>query len=91
MVLHALVRDDDRPARWTTVAGRKVGKAVERNRAKRRLRAVVSDATLPRGHDLVVVARRATLRQPIDEIRREFRGLVSELTCRPVQQGGEAR
>jgi ribonuclease P protein component len=39
------------------VAGRKVGGAVVRNRAKRRLRACLRDGSLPGGVDLVVTAR----------------------------------
>jgi len=48
-------------------ASRKVGGAVERNRAKRRLRATAS-SILPllgrRGHDYVLIAKTATLSRP---------------------------
>lgn len=48
-------------------ASRRVGKAVERNRARRRLRAA-ADRVLPlhaaAGHDYVLVARAETLRRP---------------------------
>ena len=57
-------------------ASRKVGNAVERNRAKRRLRAAAA-AVLPlygrEGNDYVLVARRATL-------TRGFDGLLEDLT-----------
>lgn len=57
-------------------ASRKVGSAVKRNRAKRRLRAVAA-ATLPllgrRGHDYVLVAKVATLSRP-------YSALVADLT-----------
>ena len=57
-------------------ASRKVGGAVERNRAKRRLRAAAA-AVLPllgeAGNDYVLVARVATLRAPFD-------GLLADLT-----------
>ena len=43
--------------RSTVVAGRKVGGAVARNRAKRRLRAALQGTTFPEGYDVVVVAR----------------------------------
>jgi len=52
-------------------ASRKVGGAVERNRAKRRLRAAAA-ATLPllgrEGHDYVLVARSATLSRPFAQL-----------------------
>lgn len=59
VVVHGRVREDAGPARWTVVAGRKVGGAVARNRAKRRVRAQLRELALPRGVDLVVVAREA--------------------------------
>jgi ribonuclease P protein component len=52
-------------------ASRKVGGAVERNRAKRRLRAAAA-AVLPlyglAGNDYVLVARAATLTRPFDDL-----------------------
>ncbi len=57
-------------------ASRKIGGAVERNRAKRRLRAAAA-AVLPLyglgGNDYVLVARRDTLTRP-------FQGLLGDLT-----------
>jgi ribonuclease P protein component len=56
-------------------ASRKVGGAVQRNRAKRRLRAAAA-AVLPLsglpGNDYVLVARRETLTRPFD-------GLIADL------------
>lgn len=91
MVVHALERSDDHPARWTTIAGRKVGNAVVRNRAKRRLRAVVGETALPAGRDIVVVARQAAVGRPIDEVRMEFRGLIAQAAGRAVRAGGGDR
>ena len=52
-------------------ASRKVGNAVARNRARRRLRAVAAQV-LPAhaaiGHDYVVIARLETLERPFDEL-----------------------
>lgn len=55
---------------------RKVGDAVKRNRARRRLRAAAADILsqgAKRGHDYVLIARRETL-------RRDFADLLSDLT-----------
>lgn len=52
-------------------ASRKVGSAVDRNRARRRLRAAV-DRVMPEraapGHDYVVIARAATLVRPFEKL-----------------------
>ena len=55
---------------------RKVGNAVARNRAKRRLRAAVDQVMPTRarsGHDFVVIGRAGTLTRPFD-------ALVGDLT-----------
>lgn len=56
----------------TVVAGRKVGGAVRRNRAKRRLREALRQTRLPEGLDLVVVARAEAVTAP-------WSALVAEL------------
>lgn len=59
--VHCLERPGDPSStRATVVAGRKVGGAVQRNRAKRRLRAALRDVDIPLGMDVVVVARPRT-------------------------------
>jgi ribonuclease P protein component len=60
-------------------ASRKVGKAVVRNRARRRLRALAAEV-LPRharpGYDLVLIARQATATRPYPDLRADLeRGL----------------
>lgn len=54
---------------------RKVGGAVERNRAKRRLRAVVDEimpAMAKTGCDYVVIGRRATIGRPFDMLKKDL-------------------
>lgn len=62
-------------ARIGYTASKKVGNAVERNRAKRRLRAAAA-ATLPllarEGHDYVLIARTATLSRRFAELIRDL-------------------
>jgi ribonuclease P protein component len=75
--------------RLGVTASRKVGGAVERNRAKRRLRAAAR-AVLPlsgvTGNDYVLVARRDTLTKAFD-------GLVADLAraVRAVHVGAQAQ
>jgi ribonuclease P protein component len=53
-------------------ASRKVGGAVLRNRAKRRLRAAALPLLAREGHDYVLVARTATLSRPFAELTRDL-------------------
>ena len=66
------VREDaDAPARVGYTASRKVGNAVQRNRSRRRLRAVVNDVLAARaipGRDYVLIARAATAGRPYDDL-----------------------
>ena len=63
LVVQMRDRGDEGPARLGITASKKVGNAVARNRAKRRLRALARDCLAPHarpGHDYVLVARPAT-------------------------------
>jgi ribonuclease P protein component len=56
-------------------ASRKVGNAVKRNRARRRLKALAAEmigAGANPGLDLVLIARPATVDRPFDELRRDL-------------------
>ena len=63
-------------------ASRKVGKAVVRNRARRRLRALAKEL-LPRlgrpGHDYVLIARAATAERDFRTLRAELEAALSRL------------
>ena len=76
LVLQALGRpDDDGAPRVGLTASRRVGNAVRRNRARRRLRAL-AERVIPLhaecGHDYVLIARMATVDRP-------FSALVEDL------------
>ena len=75
----------DAPFRVGFTASRKVGGAVERNRAKRRLRAVVR-AVMPAlaapGHDYVVIARGATLTRDFAALKDDLRAALARLRAR---------
>ena len=56
-------------------ASRKVGNAVKRNRARRRLKALVREMIATGanpGLDLVLIARTATVDRPFDDLRRDL-------------------
>lgn len=80
LVLQALVRDDDAPARIGFTVTKKVGNAVVRNRTRRRLkeaaRLLLRDEPVA-GADLVVIGRDSTRRRDfvelMDDLRRALR------------------
>ena len=57
-------------------ASKKVGNAVQRNRAKRRLRALtqecLSEDQTSQHSDLVLIARKTVLKRPYRKLKREF-------------------
>ena len=77
-------------------ASKKVGNAVERNRARRRLRALAT-GDLRRlakpGTDYVLIARRATLTRPWPDLQRDLYDALKrlkKLRRRPSEGGVEA-
>lgn len=74
------------PPRVGFTASRKVGNAVARNRARRRLRAL-AERLLPRhglaGHDYVIVARAETVRRPFSALERDLASALAKLRKRP--------
>ena len=69
--------------RYGLTASRRVGKAVERNRARRRLRAA-AEQVLPlhgtAGCDYVLIGRMATLTRPYDALLADVRRAVERLS-----------
>lgn len=82
LVLQARRRGRGPDIRIGLTATRRVGGAVERNRAKRRLRAVAEEI-LPKaaatGCDYVLIARRATLERPYASLLRDLAGALKRL------------
>ncbi len=71
---------------------RKVGNAVARNRARRRLRAVAREAlpgqAVP-GHDYVLIGRKGTLSRPYDALRGDLEGALAKLGLRQARSSAE--
>ena len=57
VVVHGRARDDAEDSRVAVVASRRVGGAVQRNRAKRLLREATRAVSWVPGHDVVLTAR----------------------------------
>lgn len=74
-----------RPAlrRLGVIASRRVGNAVQRNRAKRRLREVfrLNQDRLPGSCDVVLVARRSTNSAPFRNLEERFRHTLEKLNA----------
>jgi ribonuclease P protein component len=75
LVLQAVDRSDDAPPRVGFTVTKKVGKAAQRNRARRRLREAVR-AVMPdrarAGYDYVVIGRRETLTRPFEALKQDL-------------------
>ena len=71
LVVIILPAQDKNSLRIGITTGRSVGKAVDRNRAKRRLKALI-DSYLPliqSGWDIIIIARQAIVAAPFEVIR----------------------
>jgi ribonuclease P protein component len=79
-VVHARRRATAGRARATVAAGRRVGRAVARNRAKRRLRAALGLVDLPPGLDVVVLARPGAVSEPFPDLVNALRTALERLT-----------
>ncbi|MFP6731766.1 MAG: ribonuclease P protein component [Alphaproteobacteria bacterium] len=80
---------DSSPFRIGYTASRKVGNAVQRNRARRRLRAAVAEVMTSRaseGWDYVLIARRQTLGRPYGDLLADLEGALAGLTAKAGSQ-----
>ena len=81
-VLQVRDRQEDGPARMGFTVSKKVGNAVERNRVRRRLREIVrleAQGIMRRGHDYVLIGRRAALTAPFERMIEDFKGALRRL------------
>jgi ribonuclease P protein component len=65
-------------ARYGLVASKKVGNAVIRNQARRRLREILSKLELKPGWDIVIIVRRAMAVARYGDIDKEIRMLLAK-------------
>jgi ribonuclease P protein component len=65
-------------SRCGLVVSRRVGKAVVRNRVRRRLREILLQLQLRPGWDIVLIARTATAAAGYADIEKEVRALLAE-------------
>jgi len=72
VVVHARQRDDADPARVAVIASRRVGGAVQRNRAKRLLREAARQVPWQTGLDIGLVARPATAQAGTPEVHADL-------------------
>jgi ribonuclease P protein component len=79
VVCHVRSRSDAGPARIAVVASRRVGTAVNRNRAKRLLREAARDLPWRPGVDVVLVARAAAVERVRADVQDELARLALQL------------
>lgn len=86
------VQDADRPdaVRVGFTVSRKVGNAVRRNRARRRLRAVAEAVLAERGqpgYDYVLIGRGATVERPFGALRQDLETALDRIERRGDKRG----
>ena len=74
-----LLQRPDAPTRLGIAATKKIGGAVERNRAKRLVRELFRRNPAPPGYDIVVVPRRAVFDASFSSLESEYVGTVGRL------------
>ena len=88
MLVQQRDREDESPdVRVGFTASKKVGNAIARNRAKRRLRAISAEllpAWAKDGHDYVWIAKKGTVHAPFWKLRRDPSRALFKLTGQPA-------
>jgi len=84
--------------RFGVAATRKLGSAVERNRAKRRAREIFRRHKMAAGLDIVIVPRREMLDAPFSSLEADYHAVLDQRhggrparPRRPAGRGGRAR
>lgn len=79
------------PFRFGIILTRKVGNAVNRNRVRRRIRALLSETgdMIRVGHQLVIIARYTAPAASLDELRGDWLKLLRRAKILSEQQAGE--
>ena len=91
LVLQALPTGEGAPLRLGFTATKKIGGAVVRNRAKRRLREAARltlSADAAPGWDLVLIARDATATRPFAQLLGDLRGALRQAGVSAAGEGG---
>ena len=83
IIQHLKSIDDENATRCGSSASKKVGGAVLRNKAKRRMRSLVNELKnifKPHGHDYVLIARKQVLNQDYNKIKDELINSIRTLS-----------
>jgi ribonuclease P protein component len=77
LVLVALAQNSEQPSQFCIITGKKIGGAVQRNRVKRRLRAVIQNNLfrLKTGYLVVIITRSGVSDAPFAQIESVFMDL----------------
>ena len=90
MVVYVMKRRNQAVNRLGITVSVKLGCAVERNRARRRIRETyrLNETRLKSGFDIVIVARKAAVDGPFDLLQKDFDRLCGQLGLLEERQDG---
>ena len=90
MVMYVMKRRNQPVNHLGITVSEKLGCAVERNRARRRIRETyrLNETRLKSGFDIVIVARKPAVDGPFDLLQRDFDILAKQLGLLEEQQDG---
>jgi ribonuclease P protein component len=93
LLILVAVRSGERGKRLAVTAGKRLGGAVERNRARRRIREAVRPLVdkLPEGWDFLLVARSGAKSAPFGDLAEAVRGLFARAGVTAADDGNVSR